>query len=141
MLQNLTVGLNEAQLGLVAPRYVTATFCNVVSKRIAEMALTQGKMFSTEEALKVGLIDAIVETKEEGLRKCEDFLSSFKTVNREARALTKLQFRERIIKEFNAERNEDLNIFVERVLAPKFQDQLGKYVESLKQKSKQKATA
>ncbi|XP_065368521.1 enoyl-CoA delta isomerase 1, mitochondrial-like [Calliphora vicina] len=136
MLSNLTIGLNETKLGLVAPKYVTASFCNALPNRAAELALTQGKMFTTDEAFKVGLIDELATSKKEGLNKCEQFLASFKGVNSNARAFTKLQFRKSDIEAFQKERNADLNVFVSRVLEPKFQQQLGKYIENLRNKNK-----
>lgn len=48
-----TIGLNETALGIVAPSWFQDTMVNTISPRIAEMAITQGKMFSVDEALKV----------------------------------------------------------------------------------------
>lgn len=53
MCSNYTIGLNETKLGIVAPTWFQATMRNVISTREAELALTLGKMFTTEEALKV----------------------------------------------------------------------------------------
>ncbi|KAM7346131.1 enoyl-CoA delta isomerase 1, mitochondrial-like [Cochliomyia hominivorax] len=135
MMPKLTIGLNETHLGLVVPKYIVDSFCNAVARRPAELALTQGKMFTTEEAFEVGLIDEIVECKEEGLQKCEEFLKRFKSVNPVAMGLTKLQFRKNDIKEFEAERQNELNSFVQRVLTPEFQEQLVTYIENLKKRN------
>lgn len=53
MCSNYTIGLNETKLGIVAPTWFQATMRNVISTREAELALTLGKMFTTDEALKV----------------------------------------------------------------------------------------
>lgn len=53
MLPNFSIGLNETQLGIVAPTWFQATMRNTLSRREAELALTLGTLFSTDEALKV----------------------------------------------------------------------------------------
>lgn len=53
MVNAFTIGLNETQLGIVAPTWFQASMRNVLSKRDSELALTTGRMFTTEEALKV----------------------------------------------------------------------------------------
>lgn len=45
------------------------------------MALTLGKMFPVEEALKVGLIDETASDKNDGMVKAEKFLNQFKKIN------------------------------------------------------------
>lgn len=53
MLPKFTIGLNETQLGIVAPSWFQATMKNILPPRTTEMALTLGTMFTTEEALNV----------------------------------------------------------------------------------------
>lgn len=136
MLPNFTIGLNETKLGIVAPKWFMAAFCNVLPRRVAEKALTQGKMFTTEEALKVGLVDEVSNNKEEALTKCEQFLATFSKTNPFARAMTKQQFRSKDLQEFEDERQKDLESFLFFINQPSVQKGLGIYLESLKQKSK-----
>lgn len=51
------IGLNETQLGIVAPYWFRDSMINTVGVRQTEMALQLGTLFSSEEALKIGLID------------------------------------------------------------------------------------
>lgn len=53
------------------------------------MALTLGTMFTTEEALKIGLIDEIAKDKTELIQKCENFIGKFKKIPPIARAYSK----------------------------------------------------
>lgn len=53
------------------------------------MALTLGTMFTTEEALKVGLIDEIAKDKTELIQKCEKFIGKFRKIPEIARAYSK----------------------------------------------------
>lgn len=139
MLPNFTIGLNETKLGIVAPKWFMATFCNVLPRRIAEMALTQGKMFSSDEALSVGLIDELAKTKEEAIAKSEQFISTFAKTNPFARAMTKQQFRRADLQQLEDERAQDLEAFVFFVNQPSVQKGLGIYLESLKNKAKKAA--
>lgn len=53
MAQNFTIGLNETKLGIVAPTWFMATMENTIGRRQTEVALTTGRMFTTDEASKV----------------------------------------------------------------------------------------
>jgi 3,2-trans-enoyl-CoA isomerase len=47
---------------------------NVISNRQAELALTAGRMFASDEALKIGLIDEVATDKADAVAKAEKFL-------------------------------------------------------------------
>lgn len=134
MCPNFTIGLNETRLGIVAPTWFQASMRNVLPSRQAESALTLGTMFSTEQALKVGLIDEIATDKEDALARCENFLSQFAKVSMDARAITKKSFRSKDIADLETRREEDLQLFVFVVNQPKVQKGLELYLESLKNK-------
>ncbi|XP_004521523.1 enoyl-CoA delta isomerase 1, mitochondrial [Ceratitis capitata] len=136
MLPNFTIGLNETLIGIVAPKWFVSAFLNVVPRRVAEQAITQGKLFTTAEAHHVGLVDDVVNTKEEAIAKCEQFIASFKNVNPYARALTKQQFRIKELQELEQQREKDLQIFLGLIMQPSVQKAMGIYLEGLKKKSK-----
>ncbi|XP_017095428.2 enoyl-CoA delta isomerase 1, mitochondrial [Drosophila bipectinata] len=136
MLPKFTIGLNETQLGIVAPKWFMAAFLSVLPQKDAERALNQGRMFTTDEALKVGLIDETANSKEEAIAKCEAFIGTFAKVNPLARSLTKLQFRAADLGQLEKERKEDLEKFLFFINQPAVQKGLGIYIEGLKKKSK-----
>ncbi|XP_075168976.1 enoyl-CoA delta isomerase 1, mitochondrial-like [Haematobia irritans] len=136
MLPNYTIGLNEVQLAVHVPVFVRASFCNVLPKRNAEMALTQGKLFTSHEALHIGLIDKLVNSKEEGLEKCYEFLSTFDKVHPIARSLTKQQFRAADVEQFYRERYQDLESFIEHITEERAQKIIGEYLEKLHNKKR-----
>lgn len=138
MSKNYTIGLNETQLGLIAPKWFIASLRNVVGQRQSEMALTMGRLFKTDEALSIGLIDEVVENKEEGIAKAEKFLSNFKNIAPEVRSITKQYVRGDTIESMIKDRENDLNIFVQYAQNPKVQNYLERYMESLKTKSSKK---
>ncbi|XP_055851761.1 enoyl-CoA delta isomerase 1, mitochondrial [Episyrphus balteatus] len=134
MLPNFTIGLNETKLGIVAPDWFMTTFLNVLPRRTAENALTQGKLFTTEEALQAGLIDEVAATKEEALAKCEKFIASFAKVNPIARGITKQKFRKAGLDQMVMTREQDLQEFLFVINQPMVQKGLGMYLEGLKAK-------
>jgi 3,2-trans-enoyl-CoA isomerase len=93
MLNNFTIGLNETKIGMVAPDWFIASMKNTVGPRQTELALTTGNLFTTDEALKIGLIDEVAVNKEEAISKAEKFLHRYDNVSPLARALTKQTLR------------------------------------------------
>ncbi|XP_017121132.2 enoyl-CoA delta isomerase 1, mitochondrial [Drosophila elegans] len=136
MLPKYLIGLNEAQLGIIAPKWLMSGFLNVLPQRVAERALTQGRLFTTEEAIEEGLVDEIVNSKEEALERCADFIGSFAKVNPLARGLTKLQFRADNFKEFEKIREKDLSDFIALASRPEVQRVMGIYLENLNKKGR-----
>lgn len=136
MLPKFTIGLNETKLGIVAPKWFMTTFLSVLPRLEAERALNQGRMFTTEEALKVGLVDEVANSKDEAVAKCVEFIGSFAKVNPLARSLTKIQLRAAELKELEDERQKDLEKFIFFINQPAVQKGLGIYIESLKKKAK-----
>lgn len=134
MLNNFTIGLNETQLGIVAPSWFAATMCNTIGIRQTELALTTGRLFKTEEALKVGLIDDIAKDKNEGIAKAEEFIKRFARIPPMARTLSKIQIRGKDIQALKNNKEKDLNTFLTVIKDPKVQKGLELYLASLKQK-------
>ncbi|XP_058820011.1 enoyl-CoA delta isomerase 1, mitochondrial-like [Topomyia yanbarensis] len=135
MCPNYTIGLNETQLGIVAPTWFQASMRNTISRRDAELALTLGTLFTTDEALKVGLIDEVASTKEEALAKAASFLDRFRKISPQARSMTKQALRSKDIMELEDNRSQDVDLFVYAVSQPKVQQSLELYLEALKKKS------
>ena len=85
--QNYKIGVNETWLGLVAPTFAKVFLAQLplviserdflavcqdamvatVGLRQAEMALMTGKLYNADEAAKIGLVDEVVENKEEAI--------------------------------------------------------------------------
>ena len=93
MLNNFIIGLNEAQIGFSAPMWLIDGMRNTIGSRQAEFALTAGTLFKTEEALKIGLVDEVAQSKEEAIEKAEKFLNKFAKIPPHARSMTKAALR------------------------------------------------
>ncbi|KAL7741641.1 hypothetical protein ACLKA6_019408 [Drosophila palustris] len=135
MLPKFSIGLNEPMLGIVQPIFCMFNFLNVLPRRLAERSLNQGKIFNTEEALRIGLVDDVANSKEEALAKCVEFIGSFDKVNPVARSQSKLQFRAANLQQFEKQRGKDLETFVSFINNPKMQEELGIYLKNLGKKT------
>lgn len=134
MVPKYTIGLNETKLGIVAPSWFMATMKNTIPLRTAEMALTLGTLFSTDEALNIGLVDELAADKADAIAKCEAFLGKFKKIPPLARSLTKQQFRIKEIHALEDNRSADVDQFVLAAANPLVQKNLELYIEALKSK-------
>ncbi|XP_017858797.1 PREDICTED: enoyl-CoA delta isomerase 1, mitochondrial-like [Drosophila arizonae] len=136
ILPQCRIGLNEIQLGLVPPIFCMFNFLNVLPRRVAERALVQGRIFTTEQALQIGLVDDVASSKEKALEKCSQFIATFAQTNPLARSLTKLKFRGADLQRFESERTNELESFLEFIDHPQMQEDLGIYLEGLKKKNR-----
>lgn len=138
MLPNFIIGLNEVPVGIVPPVFVSECMRNVISTRQAELALTLGTLFTSEEALKLGLVDEMATDREDAKTRCERFLERFSKVPPMARSLTKQSFKKETLQLLKnpKSRSADAKRFVDFILRPSTQQDLENYVSSLK-KSKQ----
>lgn len=134
MLPKGVIGLNETQLGIVAPSWFASTAENVIGTRKTELALTTGKLFTTAEALEMGMIDEVVQTKEEGLEKAQAFIGRFARISPFARSLSKQMVRGGTIRSMIKGREADLQQFLATVQQEQVQKGLGLYIEGLKKK-------
>lgn len=140
MSNNFTIGLNETRLGIAVPSWVVATMQNIIGQRHTELALTSGKMFKTDEALDIGLIDEAVDNTETGFAKALEFLSSYKKISPKARYLSKICARGPTIDDLIKRRQEDLDYLVRYFQQPEVQKPLGMFMEMLKSKPDKRST-
>lgn len=132
MMKGFKIGLNETQLGIAMPEVAIEVTKNIISARNTEMALTQGTIFNTEEALEIGLIDEIASDKIEAIEKSLKFLNRYKNIPKEARALTKLAFRKKVLELLNADREKDIENFVNFIKSEATQKMLAAFFKAQK---------
>ena len=56
-----TIGLNESQLGIVAPPWLAQQYIDTIGCRRAEVALQLGTLYQPEQALEIGLVDHLCQ--------------------------------------------------------------------------------
>ncbi|TDG45938.1 hypothetical protein AWZ03_007658 [Drosophila navojoa] len=136
MLPGFSIGIHATKFGYVVPHFIMISYLSVLPRRLVERALLQGKLFSTEEALQVNLVDEVADSKAEALCKCAEFIDSFKQTQPAARALTKRQFRAPDVQVLIDDPEGQLREALDYINKPSFQEGLGEYLRNLKAKDK-----
>ena len=54
----------QVKFGIIAPFFLVDSFTNCTGYRNAELAVMLGKLYSPEEALKIGAVDELADSKE-----------------------------------------------------------------------------
>ncbi|CAK9797047.1 Enoyl-CoA delta isomerase 1, mitochondrial [Anthophora quadrimaculata] len=129
-----TIGLNETKLGIVAPEWFRNLYIETIGYRKAEIALLRGTLFHPKEALEIGLIDELASDKADAIKKCQDYINSFKSIPSKGRQKTKMELRKRNTLWLKVNKGLDLNEFLTLVQLPEVQAGLKLYIESLKKK-------
>ena len=133
-----TIGLNETLLGIVAPFWFKDSMQNVVGQRQTELALMLGTLFTADQALSIGLVDSVHQDKAECLAEATKMVHRLVKIPAEARHVSKMLMRQPTLDKLTADREADVEHFVNFVTQPAIQKPLGRYLEALKAKSKKK---
>ncbi|XP_075371254.1 enoyl-CoA delta isomerase 1, mitochondrial [Mycteria americana] len=128
-----SIGLNEAQLGIVAPFWFKDTFVNVVGHRVAERSLQLGSLHTAPEAHRVGLVDELVP-EEKLQEKAAAVMAQWLALPDHARQLTKSMMRKAVLDRLVAHREEDIQNFISFISKESIQKSLRMYMEMLKKR-------
>ncbi|CAH1715399.1 unnamed protein product [Aphis gossypii] len=129
---NYTIGLNETKLGIVAPKWFQDTMVAVIGQRKAEVSLTTGKMYTTDEALQIGLIDESLPDANSALKKGTQFLNNFQKISPWAYKMTKDISRQPTVQWLIDNKQKDLDFVIKYMQSPTVQKNLELYLQSLK---------
>ncbi|XP_013782319.1 enoyl-CoA delta isomerase 1, mitochondrial-like [Limulus polyphemus] len=127
-----TIGLNETNLGIVAPLWFKNIYVNTFGQRQAELSLQLGKQFTVEEALRLGLVDEISPNVEDTIQKAQNILKIWLQVPGTARYRTKIMIREETAEKLIATKQKEINEVVQFIMQDSTQKNLAAYLESLK---------
>ncbi|NWI11463.1 ECI1 isomerase, partial [Crypturellus soui] len=127
------IGLNESQLGIVAPFWFKDTFVNVVGHRIAERSLQLGTLYPTPEALQLGIVDELVP-QEKLQDKAAAVLAQWLALPDHARQITKSMMRKSVLDRLVTHQEEDVQHFVSFIAKESIQKSLRKYMEMLRKR-------
>ncbi|XP_077415781.1 enoyl-CoA delta isomerase 1, mitochondrial [Vanacampus margaritifer] len=128
-----SIGLNETQLGIVAPFWFKDTMVNTVGHRHAEMGLALGVLYSPTEALKIGLVDQIVP-EDKLMTTAEQIMAKWLAIPAHARQITKSMMRKPTIDKLTSKREADVQNFVSFITQDAIQKSLRTYLEMLKKR-------
>ena len=132
-----TIGLNEAQFGLVAAPWMAQLLIRTIGFRKAEEALSLGTLFSPEEALEVGLVDQLV-SRDMVLDRSYEVASKFAKIPSQARYASKMLTRKKHLDHFVQNREWDASHMCSLILSDPVQKGLGAYLANLSTQSKPK---
>ncbi|XP_056264179.1 enoyl-CoA delta isomerase 1, mitochondrial-like [Pseudoliparis swirei] len=128
-----SIGLNETQLGIVAPFWFKDTMTNTVGHRTTEVALQLGLLYNPSEALKIGLVDQVVP-EDQVLATATQTMTKWLAIPDHARALTKSMMRKPTIDKLTSNREADIQHFVNFITKDSIQKSLGMYMAMLKKR-------
>ncbi|KAM8951868.1 enoyl-CoA delta isomerase 1, mitochondrial isoform 2-T2 [Lycaon pictus] len=128
-----TIGLNETQLGIVAPFWFADTLVNTIGHRAAERALQLGLLFPPAEALRVGIVDQVVP-EDQVQSTARSVMAQWLAVPGHARQLTKNLMRKATADRLLKQRDADIQNFVSFISRDSIQKSLHVYIEKLQKK-------
>lgn len=128
-----SIGLNETQLGIVAPFWFKDTMINTVGHRTTELALELGLLYNPSEALKVGLVDQLVP-EDQVLTTATQTMTKWLAIPDHARQITKSMMRKPTIDKLTSNREADIQHFVNFITKDSIQKSLRMYLEMLKKR-------
>jgi len=134
------IGLNETQLGIVAPWWFSEVMKNTVGHRQTEILLQLGKMVKSEDAAVIGLVDDVIAT-ENLTEHSSNVLLDFAKIPSLARNETKQMMRRPILDRLEQEQQQDVDFFVDFITRDTQQKSLGGYLQMLASRSKAKSKA
>ncbi|XP_026180019.1 enoyl-CoA delta isomerase 1, mitochondrial isoform X2 [Mastacembelus armatus] len=128
-----SIGLNETQLGIVAPFWFKDTMVNTVGHRTTEMSLELGLLYNPSEALKIGLVDHLVP-EEQVLTTATQTMTKWLAIPDHARQITKSMMRKPTADKLTSNREADIQNFVSFITKDSIQKSLRVYLEMLRKR-------
>ncbi|KAJ8251113.1 hypothetical protein GJAV_G00217430 [Gymnothorax javanicus] len=128
-----SIGLNETQLGIVAPFWFKDTFVNTIGLRASELALQLGLLYSSQDALRIGLVDQLVP-EDKVMSTATETMAKWFAIPEHARQITKSMMRKPTIDKLLSQREPDIKNFVSFITRDPIQKSLRMYMESLKKR-------
>lgn len=133
MAEDRVIGLNETQLGIVAPFFFADLMERAIGVRRTEHALLAGTLFKSQQARQIGLVDQVVpleEVKTTALKQ----LTLLSKIPQPAYGITKQLMRGASLKKLDQCREADIATFVNLIEKPIVQKAMGYYLQQLKKK-------
>ncbi|KAM5331717.1 enoyl-CoA delta isomerase 1, mitochondrial isoform 2-T2 [Glossophaga mutica] len=127
------IGLNETQLGIIAPFWFKDTLVNTIGHRASELALQLGTLFPPAEALQVGIVDKVVP-EDQVQSTALSVMAQWLSIPEHARQLTKNTMRKPTADLLVKQRDSDIQNFVSFISRDSIQKSLQMYLGKLRQK-------
>lgn len=125
------IGLNETQVGVRAPWYLCQMLTDAVGVRRGERMLQLGELVGPAEALSIGLVDELSESRESCVEAAEAAAGRFVGIPDHARADTKIAMRRKLVDEMEERSSIDAEEFAHYCAQPRVQERLRAVMQSL----------
>lgn len=127
------IGLNEVPVGIIVPGSIFSLYSFWIGTAHATRSLLEGKLFLPEEALKIGLVDELINP-ESILTAAERKIRKYMAMERNTWEQSKLNIRKDLIAATRANQTEALAIMLKQWWAPTTRNILKTIIDNLQKK-------
>lgn len=124
------IGLNEIPVGIIVPESVFQLYSFWLGTSRAYHCLLEGKLFKTDEAYQVGLVDAVADASDL-MKMAEDKVRAYIKLDQQTWRQSKLNFRCELIDELKADHTATLEKMLQQWWSPSARRILQSAVEKL----------
>lgn len=128
------IGLNEVPVGIIVPTGIFELYSFWIGKAAAHRNLLEGKLLSTAEALKAGLIDEVVNA-DSLLYAAERKMQNYIQLERTTWQYSKLHIRKDLIRQVQSDHSGQLDLMLSQWWQPSTRSILKTIIQNLQQKS------
>lgn len=127
------IGLNEVPVGIIVPNSIFQLYAFWIGRAQASRSLLEGKLFSPDEALQVGLVDELVNPASI-LTAAERRIRKYMAMERNTWEQSKLNIRKDLIAVANADQNHSLDVLLKQWWSPSTRSILKTIIDNLQNK-------
>jgi 3,2-trans-enoyl-CoA isomerase len=127
------IGLNEVPVGIIVPNSIFHLYSFWIGSAHATRSLLEGRLFSPEEALQIGLVDELVNPASI-LTAAERKIRKYMALESNTWSQSKLSIRRDLIATTSADQSEALKVMLEQWWAPSTRNILKTIIDNLQQK-------
>jgi 3,2-trans-enoyl-CoA isomerase len=127
------IGLNEVPVGIIVPESIFVLYSFWIGQANAARSLLEGRLFSPEEALSIGLVDELVNPAGI-LTAAERKIRKYMGMERNTWEQSKLYIRKGLIAATNADQTEALSSMLEQWWSPSTRSILKTIIDNLQRK-------
>ncbi|ACU02451.1 MULTISPECIES: enoyl-CoA hydratase/isomerase family protein [Pedobacter] len=130
---NYIIGLNEVPVGIIVPNSIFNLYAFWLGQANASRSLLEGKLFSPDEALQIGLVDELVNPAGI-LTAAERKIRKYMAMERNTWEQSKLNIRQGLIASTGADQSEALQKMLKQWWAPTTRNILKTIIDNLQKK-------
>lgn len=127
------IGLNEVPVGIIVPESIFSLYSFWLGKGHANRSLLEGKLFSPEEALAIGLVDELVN-QDSIMTASERKIRKYMALEPNTWQQSKLNIRKELIAATSADQSEALKIMLAQWWSPATRNILKMIIDNLQKK-------